>query len=190
MKKLTITLTLLLLSVATALCQDGKKEQYPVPALSVRTNVVHWLMGSPNAGLEWRATESFGVLMSGAWTHLNWQSDERHFRHYKFNPELRFYMGESRRFYLGAECHFGQFNFKFNDNGRQGDFVGGGLSLGYRLPVKPKFAIDFNLGLGATSLDYEKYEYIDGVNVRRSSSEKTTIMGVNQFGIVLAWKLF
>lgn len=147
-------------------------------------------MASPDLGVEWRATDRLAVLLNATWTHLDLQTGSNHHRLVKYNPEVRYYLGAAQRFYCGVEYHLGQFNFKFDSTGRQGDYQGGGISLGYYLPLRERFAIDFNLGLGYSRAIYETYTYRDNVNVRLSSGNVQNIYGVNQVGVTLVWCLF
>ena len=67
--------------------------------------------------------------------------------------------------------------------------MGGGLTGGYILPLGKRLALDFSLGLGCLHADYEKYEVIDGVRVRRGTENKNWWGPVNA-GVTLVWKLF
>lgn len=66
----------------------------------------------------------------------------------------------------------GQFNYKLSETGKQGDLMGGGITAGYQLRLNKALDLDFNLGLGYLNADYEKYEVIDGVRVRRGNETK------------------
>ena len=83
----------------------------------------------------------------------------------------------------------GQFNYKLSSTGRQGDLMGGGITGGYQLRLNKTLSLDFNLGIGCVHADYEKYEVIDGVRVRRGTESKNWWGPVNA-GITLVWKLF
>ena len=50
--------------------------------------------------------------------------------------------------------------------------MGGGITGGYQLRLNKALNLDFNLGLGYLNADYEKYEVIDGVRVRRGNETK------------------
>ena len=104
-------------------------------------------------------------------------------------PEVRYYMGEKKAWYLGAMFKAGQFNYKLSETGKQGDLMGGGITAGYRLRLNKALDLDFNLGLGYLNADYEKYEVIDGVRVRRGNETKDWWGPINA-GVTLVWKLF
>ena len=71
----------------------------------------------------------------------------------------------------------------------QGDLIGGGITGGYRLRLNKALNLDFNLGLGYLNADFEKYEVIDGVRVRRGCETKDWWGPINA-GVTLVWKLF
>ena len=62
-------------------------------------------------------------------------------------------------------------------------------SAGYQLRLNKALALDFNLGLGYLNADFEKYEVIDGVRVRRGNETKDWCGPINA-GVTLVWKLF
>ena len=98
-------------------------------------------------------------------------------------------MGEKKAWYLGVMFKTGQFNYKFSEAGKQGDLMGGGITAGYQLRLNKALALDFNLGLGYMNADFEKYEVIDGVRVRRGNETKDWYGPINA-GVTLVWKLF
>ena len=102
---------------------------------------------------------------------------------------MRYYMGEKKAWYLGAMFKAGQFNYKLSETGKQGDLMGGGITAGYQLRLNKALAFDFNLGLGYLNADFEKYEVIDGVRVRRGNETKDWWGPINA-GVTLVWKLF
>ena len=104
-------------------------------------------------------------------------------------PEVRYYMGEKKAWYLGAMFKAGQFNYKLSETGKQGDLIGGGITGGYQLRLNKALNLDFNLGLGYLNADFEKYEVIDGVRVRRGNETKDWWGPINA-GVTLVWKLF
>ena len=104
-------------------------------------------------------------------------------------PEVRWYLGEKKAWYVGAMFKAGQFNYKFSGTGRQGDFLGGGITGGYQLRLNKALALDFTLGLGYLNADTEKYDVIDGVRVRSGNETKHWIGPINA-GVTLVWKLF
>ena len=157
--------------------------------LSLRANLLRWATLTPDLGLEWRICPSWGIAVNGSWTSWSWSDKDRRYALWEVAPEVRYYMGEKKAWYLGAMFKAGQFNYKLSETGRQGDLMGGGITAGYQLRLNKALDLDFNLGLGYLNADYEKYEVIDGVRVRRGNETKDWWGPINA-GVTLVWKLF
>ena len=157
--------------------------------LSLRANLLRWATLTPDLGLEWRICPSWGIAVNGSWTSWTWSDKDRRYALWEVAPEIRYYMGEKKAWYLGAMFKAGQFNYKLSETGKQGDLMGGGITAGYQLRLNKALALDFNLGLGYLNADYEKYEVIDGVRVRRGNETKDWWGPINA-GVTLVWKLF
>ena len=157
--------------------------------LSLRANLLRWATLTPDLGLEWRICPSWGIAVNGSWTSWTWSDKDRRYALWEVAPEIRYYMGEKKAWYLGAMFKAGQFNYKLSETGKQGDLMGGGITTGHQLRLNKALALDFNLGLGYLNADYEKYEVIDGVRVRRGNETKDWWGPINA-GVTLVWKLF
>ena len=157
--------------------------------LSLRANLLRWATLTPDLGLEWRICPSWGIAVNGSWTSWSWSGKDRRYALWEVAPEVRYYMGEKKAWYLGAMFKTGQFNYKLSETGKQGDLMGGGITAGYQLRLNKVLALDFNLGLGYLNADFEKYEVIDGVRVRRGNETKDWCGPINA-GVTLVWKLF
>ena len=157
--------------------------------LSLRANLLRWATLTPDLGLEWRICQSWGIAVNGSWTSWTWSDKDRRYALWEVAPEIRYYMGEKKAWYLGAMFKAGQFNYKLSETGKQGDLMGGGITAGYQLQLNKALALDFNLGLGYLNADFEKYEVIDGVRVRRGNETKNWCGPINA-GVTLVWKLF
>ena len=157
--------------------------------LSMRANLLRWATLTPDLGLEWRICPSWGIAVNGSWTSWSWSDKDRRYALWEVAPEVRYYMGEKKAWYLGAMFKTGQFNYKFSETGKQGDLMGGGITAGYQLRLNKALDLDFNLGLGYLNADFEKYEVIDGVRVRCGNETKNWCGPINA-GVTLVWKLF
>ena len=160
-----------------------------ISQLSLRANLLRWATLTPDLGLEWRICPSWGIAVNGSWTSWSWNDKDRRYALWEVVPEVRYYMGEKKAWYLGAMFKTGQFNYKFSEAGKQGDLMGGGITAGYQLRLNKALDLDFNLGLGYLNVDFEKYEVIDGVRVRRGNETKDWYGPINA-GVTLVWKLF
>ena len=156
--------------------------------LSLRANLLRWATLTPDLGVEWRICPSWGIAVNGSWTSWSWSDKDRRYALWEVAPEMRYYIGEKKAWYLGAMFKAGQFNYKLSETGKQGDLMGGGITAGYRLRLNKALDLDFNLGLGYLNADYEKYEVIDGVRVRRGNETKDWWGPINA-GVTLVWKI-
>ena len=157
--------------------------------LFLRANLLRWATLTPDLGLEWRICPSWGIAVNGSWTSWTWSDKDRRYALWEVAPEIRYYMGEKKAWYLGAMFKAGQFNYKLSETGKQGDLMGGGITTGYQLRLNKALTLDFNLGMGYLNADFEKYEVIDGVRVRCGNETKNWCGPINA-GVTLVWKLF
>ena len=155
---------------------------------SLRANLLRWATLTPDLGVEWRICPSWGIAVNGSWTSWTWSDKDRRYALWEVAPEVRYYMGEKKAWYLGAMFKAGQFNYKLSETGKQGDLMGGGITAGYQLRLNKALDLDFNLGLGYLNADYEKYEVIDGVRVRRGNETKDWWGPINA-SVTLVWKI-
>ena len=95
-----------------------------------------------------RICPSWGIAVNGSWTSWTWSDKDHRYALWEVAPEVRYYMGEKKAWYLGALFKAGQFNYKLSETGKQGDLMGGGITASYQLRLNKALALDFNLGLG------------------------------------------
>ena len=157
--------------------------------LSLRANLLRWATLTPDLGVEWRICPSWGIAVNGSWTSWSWNDKDRRYALWEVAPELRYYIGSEKHGYIGAMYKAGHFNYKLSETGRQGDIMGGGITGGYVLKLNNALSMDFSLGLGYIHADYDKYEVIDGVRVRRGSGTKNW-WGPVSAGVTLVWNIF
>ena len=155
---------------------------------SVRANLLRWATLTPDVGMEVRADRSWGLLVNASWTSWSWDNAGRRYALWEVAPEFRWYLGHSKRGYLGAMYKFGSFNYKLSATGKQGDLTGGGLTGGYLLRLNRSLSLDLSLGVGCLHADYEKYTVVDGVRVRQGSECKNW-WGPISAGVTLVWNL-
>lgn len=161
-------------------------EQYHV---ALRANLLRWATLTPDLGVEWRISRNVGITVNGSWTSWSWNDKDRRYAIWEVIPEVRYYIGEQKAWYVGAMFKTGQFNYKLSGTGKQGDLMGGGITGGYQLRLNKALSMDFNLGLGYLNADYEKYKVIDGVRVRQGKESKNW-WGPVSAGVTLVWTIF
>ena len=174
------------------LCASARSASSDNPTLSVRANLLRWATLTPDAGVEWRVSPSVGLLVNGSWSSWEswtWRDGNSRYALWEVMPEVRWYLGEKKAWYVGAMFKAGQVNSKFYGTGRQGDLLGGVITGGYQLKLTEALSMDFTLGLGYLNADTERYDVIDGVRVRSGNETKHWIGPINA-GVTLVWVLF
>ena len=68
--------------------------------LSLRANLLRWATLTPDLGLEWRICPSWGIAVNGSWTSWSWSDKDRRYALWEVAPEVRYYMGEKKAWYL------------------------------------------------------------------------------------------
>ena len=157
--------------------------------LALRANLLHWATLTPDLGIEWRINSSWSIVANGSWTSWSWNDKDRRYALWKVMPEVRYYIGKQKTWYVGAMFKAGEFNYKLSETGKQGDLMGGGITGGYQLKLNKALSMDFNLGLGYLNANYEKYKVIDGVRVRQDKESKGW-WGPVSAGVTLVWTIF
>lgn len=156
---------------------------------SLRANLLRWATLTPDLGVEWRINRHVGIAVNGTYTSWSWDDKNRRYALWEVAPEVLYYIGKEKRGYIGAMYKVGEFNYKFNETGKQGDLMGGGITGGYQLKLNNALSMDFSLGLGCIHADYEKYTVIDGTRVRQGKESKNW-WGPTSAGVTLVWTIF
>jgi hypothetical protein len=88
------------------------------------------------------------------------------FRTFAVQPEFRYWpSAENNGFFTGAHFGLAYYNFAFNgayryqDHNRNTPSIGGGISVGYRLPISKSspWQVEFSVGAGVYSRHYDKF---------------------------------
>lgn len=159
-------------------------------SFSLHANLLRWATLTPDLGAEFRFSDArIGILLNGTYANWGWKHRERRYKVWRVSPEIRYYMGKDRRGFLGAMYHLGQFNYRLGYTGKAGDYQGGGVTGGYRLPLNRHLSLHFHAALGYTRAEYDRYTRMGAVNVRQNKHGKLVknYWGVNQLGISLSY---
>ena len=164
--------------------------------LAVRTNLLYDAFLLPTLGVEWRVNRDLGIKLDGS---FSWWGNEKGKvqKMWLVNPEVRWYLLDNRRFYVGASGTYGEYNiYKYmlgsllkDDTGYQGKLWNAGVTVGYQLRLCRQFSVDFNLGLGYTCSTYDNFGMTDGVRVYKERNKTKNFWGPTQAGISLVWTL-
>lgn len=163
---------------------------------AVRTNLLYDAFLLPTLGVEWRVNNNIGIKLDGSYSH--WGDEKGKVQKiWLINPEMRWYLLDNKRFYVGASANFGEYNiYKYmlgglfsDDTGYQGKLWGAGLTVGYQLYLSRSFSLDFNLGLGYTNLEYDSFNIVNETRVYKDKNKSKDFWGPTQAGISLIWTI-
>lgn len=180
---LQLSFWLLLLLKATELeartgNQDSDSSAF-IDRWSFRTNAVEWIATVPNIGLEFDLGSSeYNKLSLALSARYNWDTYHNYSPSTVFNllevrPELRRYWRVSsdkrpkaktnRAYYAGIYLHGGTYSVKFTETGRQGNFFGLGVSLGYGIPLynfkRNYLDLELGLAIGMIATKYDVFTH-------------------------------
>ncbi len=167
-----------------------KKCDFKWSDITLRTNLLYWLSGMINIGAEWHPDDSsLGVVLNGGYSPFGGANWEHAIGGWYVSPELRYYIPQHSEWFVGAQFLAQGVNFKLRHTGYQGTILGGGVLGGYKLTLTECFDMDFTLGVGYATINYDKYYHSKGVNViMLSDLTKSTIIPI-QAGVNLIWKI-
>ena len=164
--------------------------------LALKTNLLADALAVPNVSLEWAFSDKWSV--SGEYMHAWWKTDRTHryWRTYGGNIELRYWFGKQAAkkrltgHHVGA--YFGALTYDFEWGGRgyqahkwSKNF---GLSYGYSLPIARRLSMDFEVGVGYFTGEYEEY-VPRGDYYFWEATKNRKWFGPTRLGVSLVWLL-
>lgn len=129
--------------------------------LYVKTNVTGLALLQANVGVEFDMGRYLSFYLPISYSALDYFSPTTKFRQFALQPELRVWpLKNQDKLFIGAHLGFAYYNYAFNGDYRYQDrdgkhpTLGGGLSLGYRLPISRNkdWKLEFALGVGVYPL--------------------------------------
>ena len=213
MKKLKkyIALVSMLLCVSVAQAQENQTDTCAVNVsdsteveewtrwLHLKTNAVGLGMAMVNAAVEIDVTKHWSIVLPVYYSAWNYFKETIKFRTLAIMPESRYWISENNDgFFAGAHFGLAYYNFAFNgpyryqDHFRQNPALGGGLSIGYRLPVSKndRLHLEFSIGGGAYKLHYDIF-----YNTRHTQegllieSVNSTYWGIDQVAVSFSYAI-
>ena len=179
---------------------EPEPEPEPLPAeefahrFILKTNLVGWGLSMVNAGFEVDLCKHLSLSLPIYYSGTNYLFRNLKFRVFAFQPELRYWFrAHNDGWFLGGHYGMGWYNFAFagqyryQDHNRETPAVGGGLSVGYRLPISRnrRWRAEFAVGAGAYELHYDKFRNErDGALVE---TKRDTYIGLDNVSISIGY---
>ena len=165
--------------------------------LHLKTNVMGLGMAIVNVGAEVDLLRHWSFTLPVYFSAWDYFKSTIKFRTFAVQPEFRYWPSEQNDgFFTGAHIGLAYYNFAFDgdfrcqDHGGETPAIGGGVSIGYRLPVSKnnRWKIEFSLGVGVYPIHYDKFHntpyFKDGM---MAGSIKTTYWGIDQLAVSIAY---
>lgn len=141
------------------------------PKGTFKTNLVGWGLAQANIAFDFDFGPHWSFSIPFYYSGWNYFQYGLKFRICDIKPEFRFWTSSRNKgFYIGLHPGFTWFNFAFNgeyrytNQERNVPAFGGGLSLGYRVPISRngRWSLEFGVSGGAYYVQYAKYENVPG----------------------------
>ena len=163
----------------------------------LKTNAVNWALGMTNVALEADLVPHWSLNLPLSYSAWNYFKSTTKFRFLFFQPEVRYWVDSGNYgFFAGAHLGVSSYNLAFGGEYRYQDHngatpaFGGGVSLGYRIPLghNGHWWAEFSLGAGAYRLHYDVFnntpDVKDGTLV---STERLTYVGLDQASVSFSY---
>ena len=110
-------------------------------------------------------------------------------------PEFRYWLSEENdRFFAGAHFGYAQYNiatdgdYRYQDHDGKSPALGGGISVGYRMPISKnnRWNIEFSLGAGVYALHYDRYYNVN--NGKFIDTNHKTYWGIDNAAVNISYR--
>lgn len=165
--------------------------------LHLKTNALGWGLAISNVAVEVDLAKHWSFTLPVYYSAWDYFKSTVKFRTFAIQPEFRYWLSERNDgFFAGAHFGLAYYNlatngdYRYQDHLRRTPAPGGGVSVGYRLPISKnnRWRVEFSLGAGVYSLHYDKFHNTprtkDGLLVE---SVKKTYRGIDQAAVSFSY---
>ncbi len=164
------------------------------PRLSLKTNTLLLDLMIPNAAAEIDLCRHLSFSFPAYYSAWDYFHPSLKFRTFSFQPELRYWFSETNTgFFAGAHFTFAYYNIalgrdhRIQDHDGTSPALGGGISLGYRIPISrnSRWNMEFSLGCGVLNLNYDIFR--NKPNGLVIDTESKTYFGPDQASVSISY---
>ena len=165
--------------------------------LHLKTNAIGLGMGIANVAAEIDLAKHWSFTLPVYYSAWDYFKSTIKFRTFAVQPEFRYWLSDDNDgFFAGAHFGLAYYNFAFDgdyryqDHNRETPAIGGGVSIGYRMPISKnnRWRVEFSLGAGVYSRHYDKFHNTprtkDGLMIE---SIKKTYWGIDQAAVSFSY---
>lgn len=173
-------------------------EQVARRGILLKVNLLSLPLLVANLGVELQPVEHFSISLPIYYSGINWFKENIKFRTLAFQPELRYWFrNDFKGLFLNAHATIGWYNVAWGGDYRYQDYqqrtpaVGGGIGVGYKVPLGRKsntrWGLEFGLGAGVLPLHYDIYYNVH--NGRLAGEDRKTYWGIDQAFVSLTYRV-
>lgn len=165
----------------------------------VKTNLAGLGLLMANLGVEFDLGRYFSISLPVYYSAVNYFKPTLKFRTLATQPELRVWpKTNDSGLFIGAHMGFAYYNFAFDGDWRYQDHagttptLGGGLTLGYRLPISrdKRWYLEFGIGAGVYPLHYDVFHNLENVkDGQLADTQKKTYIGLDNVNIGISYRI-
>ena len=161
----------------------------------LKSNTVGWGMLIANIAGEIDFANHWSATLPVYYSALNYFTSTVKFRTLCFQPEVRYWLSpENVGWYGGAHLGLAWFNYakggdwRYQDHNRHTPAYGGGISVGYRMPIAKnnRWFMEFSLGGGVYKLHYDVFH--NHHNGQMTDIRKRTFYGIDNVAVSFAYR--
>lgn len=163
--------------------------------LHIKTNALGWGLAVSNIAAEVDFAKHLSFTLPVYYSAVNYFNPYIKFRTFAIQPEIRYWIKENNTgFFAGA--HFGLCYYNIATNGElryqdhdgKSPAIGGGISVGYRVPISKnqKWNIDFSIGAGCYKLHYDTFYNVN--NGRLVNTYRKTYWGLDNAAVNISYR--
>ncbi len=172
------------------------KQEPAMRYMYVKSNLVGLGLLIANLGVEFDIGNYFSFSLPIYYSAVDYFSHTIKFRTFSVQPELRLWPTKNDDgLFIGAHMGFAYYNFAFNGNWRYQDkdgntpTLGGGLSLGYRIPMSynSRWKLEMAVGAGVYPLHYDVFH--NEHNGPVYETRKKTYIGLDNILLGISYRI-
>lgn len=163
--------------------------------LHLKTNAIGLGMAIANVAAEIDLAKHWSFAVPVYYSALNYFTSTIKFRTLAVQPEFRYWFNENnQKFFVGAHFGYAQYNiavdgdYRIQDHNGTSPALGGGISVGYRMPISKndKWHIEFTLGAGVYGLHYDKFYNVN--NGKLVDTYRKTYWGIDNAAVNISYR--
>lgn len=176
-----------------------KEEPVQTHNLYIKSNIIGLTGAIVNASAEVDILPHLSFALPVYYSAWNYFKTTIKLRTLHIQPEIRYWLNESNdRLFIGAHFGYGSYNvamngeYRYQDHNRKTPAIGGGLAIGYRMPINinSRWNLEVSLGYGAYKLHYDIFQNTPVTKKGLKTGEiKKTYIGFDQAAISISYLL-